>query len=92
MTWWIWVVAGLVLAALEVMVPAWAFLGFALGAVAVGLLLWVGGPLAAIVAGSTALQLLAFAALSLAAWAGLRTALGGQHSRARRIDRDINDN
>ncbi len=92
MSWWIWVVAGLVLAALEVMVPAWVFLGFALGAAAVGLLLWVGGPLAAIVAGSLALQLLMFAALSLAAWAGLRAALGPQQGRTRRIDRDINDN
>lgn len=92
MTWWIWVVAGLVLGALEVMVPAWVFLGFALGAAVVGLLLWVGGPLAAIVAGSIALEVLVFAALSLAAWAGLRAVFGAPQSKAQRIDRDINDN
>ena len=91
MSWWLWMVAGLILGALEVAAPAWVFLGFALGAIAVGVLLWVGGPLAAVVGGSLALQLLTFAALSLAAWAGLRVALGAPKGQATRIDRDIND-
>ena len=31
-TWWIWMIAGLSLAFLEVLVPGYIFLGFALGA------------------------------------------------------------
>lgn len=92
MSWWLWAVAGLILAALEVVAPAWVFLGFALGALALGLLLWVGGPLAAFVAGSLALQVLVFAALSLAGWAVLRAAFGAPRGEVNRIDRDINDN
>lgn len=89
--WWMWLVAGLVLAGLEALVPAWAFLGFALGALAVGLLLLAGGPLGGAMAGSAALTLAIFAVLSLVAFLALRAALGVRRGQVKTFDRDIND-
>lgn len=89
--WWVWVLAGLGLAVLEIVVPAYIFLGFAIGAVATGLILWVGGPLAAMLAGSWPLTLLVFALLSGAAWLGLRQWLGVRRGQAKIWDRDINE-
>ena len=40
--WWVWIVAGCALAVLEVLVPGFVFLGFAIGAVLVGALVGVG--------------------------------------------------
>ena len=40
--WWAWVAAGLVLAILELFAPGFIFVGFAVGAVAVGLLVAFG--------------------------------------------------
>ena len=37
--WWVWLCAALVLGILEVLVPGFVFLGFAIGALAVSLLL-----------------------------------------------------
>jgi len=40
--WWVWTVAGVALAVLEILAPGYIFLGFAIGAVANGALLWFG--------------------------------------------------
>ncbi|MBF9032855.1 hypothetical protein HKCCE2091_01275 [Rhodobacterales bacterium HKCCE2091] len=90
-SWWLWAVAALALAVGEVILPGYVLLGFAIGAGLVALLLLVGGPLAAWLAGSVPLLLLVFAVLSLIAWLALRRALGVREGQVKVIDRDIND-
>ncbi len=83
--WWVWMAAALVLAIIEVAVPGFIFLGFAIGAALVGLLLLI--PL-----GTGLPALLAiFAIMSLAAWAMLRLAFRHPTGNTRRFDGDIND-
>lgn len=85
--WWVWIVIGFALAVLEVIVPGYIFLGFAIGAVLVGIALGLG-----ILGGSLAVLLLVFAALSVAAWLGLRRLMGVRKGQVKIWDRDINDN
>ena len=85
--WWVWVCAGLVLGILEVVVPGYIFLGFALGACLVGASLWFGFPTGM---GLPAMLVL-FALISLAAFIVLRAALGVRHGQVKHWDRDIND-
>ncbi|MEM6896890.1 MAG: hypothetical protein AAF576_05890 [Pseudomonadota bacterium] len=68
--WWVWAGFGLLLAILEIVVPAAIFLGFALGAGVVAILLAIGG--AAAVGGTVGWMLVIFASVSLAAWLILR--------------------
>jgi membrane protein implicated in regulation of membrane protease activity len=86
-TWWVWVVAGVLLGAVEVLLPGYVFLGFALGAIAVGLLAATG-----LLGQSLAMMVLVFAVLSLVGWAVLRAVFPGQRGEVKRWDRDINDN
>jgi membrane protein implicated in regulation of membrane protease activity len=89
--WWIWVVGGLVLAGLEVLVPGYVFLGFAIGAVTTGLMLWAGGPFGFLVGGSLPWLLLVFAVISGLAWFGLRQWLGVRKGQVKRWNKDINE-
>lgn len=89
--WWTWAVAALVLGLLELLAPSFFFLGVALGAAAVALLLLVGGPVGAALAGSLPLVLLFHAVLSLVAWVALRQIVGVRKGQTKRIDRDINE-
>lgn len=61
-TWWTWIIAAMVLAILEVFLPAQILLGFAIGAVGVGLGLLIVVPG---LAGSLPALMLAFAVMSL---------------------------
>lgn len=90
-TWWVWMAGALVFAFLEVLVPSWVFLGFAIGAAVTGLIFAVGGPLAAWLAGSMPLTLVVFAVLSLVAWLMLRRAVGVRKGQVKIWDRDINE-
>lgn len=83
---WAWVVAGIALGVLEILAPGYVFLGFAIGAIIVGALLWVG----ILGAGLPAL-LLVFAVVSLVAWWLLRRVFGIRHGQIKIWDRDIND-
>ena len=83
---WVWVVAGIGLAVLEVLAPGYVFLGFAIGAISVGLLLWLG----VLGAGWPALALV-FAVVSLVAWWSLRRIFGLKTGQVRIWDKDIND-
>jgi membrane protein implicated in regulation of membrane protease activity len=85
--WWAWVVAGFALGVLEVLLPSYIFLGFALGAVATGALVGLG-----LLGGTLPATLLVFAITSLAAWLVTRKLLGKQAGKAKVWDRDINDN
>lgn len=89
--WWVWAVAGLVLGILEVVIPGFIFLGFASGAVAVGLVLLIGGLFGWVPSALAPLALL-FALASLVAWVMLRRLLGVRKGQVRIWDRDINDN
>lgn len=86
MTWWVWVAGGIILGLLEIAVPGYAFLGFAVGAVITGLLMLLGvvltGPWAWVVCGF----------LSLVAWFAFRRLLGSQAGDVKIIKHDINDN
>lgn len=85
--WWVWMSAALLLATLEVLVPGYVFLGFALGALGVGAALAVFIPL-----GGLPLTLVVFAVLSLMAYIGLRKVFGLKTGSVKIWDRDINDN
>lgn len=85
--WWVWCAAALVLAILEVLVPGFVFLGFAIGALACGLLL------AALGTGALGLPalLFVFAGLSLIAWLLLRRYFALPKGQVKTFDHDIND-
>ena len=83
---WVWFSAALVLATAEVLVPGDVFLGFALGALAVGLVLTV------IIVGGLAITLVIFAVFSLVAYLAMRRVFGLKTGSVKIWDRDINDN
>ncbi len=83
---WVWFSAALVLATAEVLVPGYVFLGFALGAFAVGLVLTV------ITVGGLAITLVIFAVFSLVAYLAMRRMFGLKTGSVKIWDRDINDN
>lgn len=85
--WWVWMSAALLLATAEVIIPGWIFLGFAIGALVMGVLLLLG--LSGL---SLPITLVVFAALSLVAYLGLRWAFGLKKGQVTLFDRDINDN
>lgn len=85
--WWAWIVLGFALGVLEILVPGYIFLGFAVGAIATGILVGLG---LASIASLPALMLV-FAVASLLAWLGLRR-WGKREGQVKIWDRDINDN
>jgi len=83
---WVWFSAALILATAEVLVPGYIFLGFALGALALGLVLTV------VSLGGLAITLVIFSVLSLVAYLVLRSVFGLKTGSVKIWDRDINDN
>lgn len=84
---WLWIIAALVLAGLELALPGWFFLGAAIATGLVGLALllglWVGGlPMALVVT----------AILTGVIWLVLRRVFGTSRGEVKIWDRDINDN
>lgn len=84
--WWVWVAAGFLLGGLEVVIPGFIFLGFAIGAVLTGAVVALG-----LGAGAAVLVCL-FAVLSALSWLALRAVFGGRTGQVKLWDRDINDN
>ena len=84
-TWWAWVILGFALGVLEVLVPGFIFLGFAIGAVVTGIIVGLGVP-----AGLPALILI-FAVVSVVAWLVLRRVVGVREGQVKVWDHDIND-
>ncbi|SDC89751.1 NfeD family protein [Ruegeria marina] len=82
--WWLWIAAALVLGVVEMLLPGFIFLGFAIGAALTGLLLLVLTP-------SLPVLLLIFAALSLVAWLALRRTFALPHGQVKRFKGDINE-
>ncbi|MBT8458812.1 MAG: hypothetical protein HKP37_11585 [Boseongicola sp.] len=87
-TWWTWIIAAMILAILEVFLPAQVLLGFAIGAAGVGLGLLVGIPG---LAGSIPGLMLAFAVMSLIGWLVLRRVLGVYKGQVKVWERDVNE-
>ncbi len=85
--WWVWIVAGFLLGMLEIVMPGYIFLGFAIGAVITGILVGIG-----VASASPALLALIFAVCSLIAWLVLRRTMGVREGQVKVWDRDINDN
>ncbi|MFM2365733.1 MAG: hypothetical protein RIR95_340 [Pseudomonadota bacterium] len=85
-TWWVWIVGGFALGVLEVLVPGYVFLGFALGAVFTGVLIGLG-----VLSASAPFLLLVFALASLGAWIVLNKTLGMQKGQVKVWDKDINE-
>lgn len=85
--WWVWIAAGVVLAILEVVVSGYVLLGFAVGAVLTGLLIWAGA-----IGTSLSGMLLVFAVASLVAWLVLRKVFGLPKDNVKIIHHDINQN
>ena len=83
--WWVWVVFGVALGVLEVLVPGFIFLGFAIGAVVTGALVGIG-----VVGGKVALLVLVFAVLSAVAFLVLRRVVGVTKVQSKVWDKDIN--
>jgi inner membrane protein len=84
--WWVWVVAGFALGVLEVIVPGYIFLGFAIGAVITGSLIGLG-----VLGSSFTVAVLIFSLASLAAWYLLRAALGKHEGQVKIWHKDVND-
>lgn len=89
--WWIWVVAGLLLAIAEVLLPTQIFAGLAVGALLTGGWIGLGFPGGDWLAADPVNGFLAFGVLSLVAWLVLRRVMGIQRGQVRRFDHDIND-
>lgn len=85
--WWVWVVAGFALGVLEVIVPGYIFLGFAIGAVVTGALVGLG-----LFGGQLPVLLFIFAVASFLAWLALRRTMGVRAGQVKIWDKDINDN
>jgi membrane protein implicated in regulation of membrane protease activity len=86
--WWVWIIAALALATLEVVAPAQIFLGFAVGALGVGAGLFVGVPG---LANSLPVTSIVFAVLSLVAWIGVRRLVGVREGQVKVWKKDINE-
>ena len=84
--WWVWIVAGVALAVLEVIAPAYVFLGFAIGVILTGVLIALG-----LAGGSMPTLILIAAVLSLIAWLALRKIFGLRGRTPKVWERDIND-
>jgi inner membrane protein len=84
--WWVWVVAGFALGVLEVLVPGYIFLGFAIGAIITGIGLGFG-----LLGASLGVLLATFAVASLVAWLVLRQVMGVRETQVKIWDKDIND-
>jgi membrane protein implicated in regulation of membrane protease activity len=84
--WWVWIVLGVALGVLEVMIPGFIFLGFAIGAGVTGVLVAL-----RVFAGNVALTVLAFAVLSVVSFLVLRRVVGVTKSQRKVWTKDINE-
>lgn len=84
--WWIWLSAALLLGIVEILLPGFVFLGFAIGALIVSLLLLAVGAVFTL-----PVLVLIFAAFSLVAWLVLRKVFALPRGQVKTFNHDIND-
>jgi membrane protein implicated in regulation of membrane protease activity len=85
--WWLWLALAIGLLILELLAPGFIFLGFAVGAAVVGLLVALFGG----VIGTVPVTLLIFAILSVVAWVVIRKLAGERKGQVKVWDTDINE-
>ncbi|SMR82428.1 hypothetical protein SAMN04488030_2780 [Aliiroseovarius halocynthiae] len=83
--WWAWIGGAIALVILEILAPGYVFLGFAIGASAVGILLALGISL------SLPVMLVILGAVALVSWLGLRKFFGVRKGQTKVWDTDINE-
>jgi len=83
---WLWLIAALALAALELFAPGWVFMGLAASVGLMGILLLTG-----LWGAGLAVTLVVTAILSGVIWLILRRVAGRNRGQVRRWDRDINE-
>ena len=83
--WWVWICVALALGVIELLAPGFIFLGFAMGALAMAVVVFV------LPATNVPALLAMFAILSLIGWIVLRLLFRRQSSGTRIVTRDIND-
>ncbi len=83
---WVWIIAALVLAALELALPGWFFLGAAIAVLLMGLAL-----LAGLWGGGLPMALVVVAVLTGLSWFALRRIFGSNRGEVKVWHRDIND-
>jgi inner membrane protein len=84
--WWVWVVVAVGLGVLEVLLPSFIFLGFAIAAVIMAVIVGISGGM------GPALAILIFAVLALVAWLLLRAKFGTSEKDVKVWRDDINKN
>lgn len=84
--WWVWIVGGIILAVLEVIAPGYILLGFAIGAIATGILIALG-----VLGGSLPILILVAAVISLVTWFAMRRFFGIRRGQIKIWDKDINE-
>ena len=84
---WLWLIAAMVLGAIELFAPGWIFFGIAVSVAVMGLLL-----LAGVWTGGFPMALVTTAILSALIWLAMRRLVGVHAGQVRIWDRDINDN
>ena len=87
--WWVWIGLALALGVVEILAPGFIFLGIAIGAGLLGLLMVALPDLFVDLAVSVLLAW--FGGLSLLAWIGLRLGFRKQTSDSKTFTTDIND-
>ena len=85
-TWWVWIAGALAFAILETLAPVFVFLGFTIGALSVGALIFVGFDFG----NSFAWMIVTFAAVSLISTLGLRMVMGTRENEVKTFTDDIN--
>ncbi|MGH1331629.1 MAG: NfeD family protein [Paracoccaceae bacterium] len=83
--WWVWALAAVGLAILEVLAPGQVLIGFAVGAAAVSALIALG------FAPSIYVLALIFAAVSLLSWFAIRKIFGVRKGQVKIWETDINE-
>jgi len=84
---WVWVVVAAVLGVLEMALPGFFLLGFAVGALLVSALIWLG-----LLGGSLPVMVLVAALAAVPVWLVARRLAGVRPGQTRIWDRDINEN
>lgn len=85
--WWVWLAAALILGLVELLAPAFIFLGFSVAAVIMAGLAALG-----LLPGTPAAMLALFAVSALVAWIGLRVLFKSPTANAKTFREDVNDN
>lgn len=89
---WVWFTLALALGVLEIVMPGYILLGFALAAAAIGVVFLVGVGPAETMMQSLPITLSVFGAASLIVWLGLRHYFGRRDGQVKVWDKDINEN